>query len=329
MLPATTGGSAMIGRRGALAGAAWLAGAGAALGQSWPERPIRLIVGFAPGGAVDTVARLIAGPMGETLGQPVAVENRPGAGANIAAAAVATGPADGLSVLMGAFAHGVNPSLIPLGYELGALKPVIQLTRVPTVLIVHKDSPHRSAAELVAAGRTKPEGLTYASGGAGTASHLAPELFARRTGMKVTHVPFRGGAPAMQAVMAGQVDFMCENPQPAFMAPGSPIRSLAVFRATRLPLFPDVPAITEAGFGADLTINSWHGLFVRTGSPDIAVQRLAAAARAALARPEVRSRIESLTIEIVESSPDAFATFFAQEVETWGRVVREAGIKAD
>jgi tripartite-type tricarboxylate transporter receptor subunit TctC len=287
---------------------------------------VRLLVGFAPGGAVDTVARLIAGPMGEVLGQSVVVENRPGASANIAAATLVASPPDGHTVLMGAFAHGVNPSLINLGYDLRELQPVLQLTGVPTVLIVHKDSPWQNAAELVAAGKARAEGLTYASGGAGTASHLAPELFARRVGMKATHVPFRGGAPAMQAVMGRQVDFMCENPQPAFMAAGSPIRPLAVFRATRLPLFPDVPAITEAGFGTDLTINSWHGLFVRRGAPPEAIQRLVAAAQAALARPDVRSRIEALTIEPVESSPAAFATFFANEVETWGKVVREAGI---
>ena len=314
----------MIARRSLLGTGAALAFARPAL--AWPDRPLRLLVGFAPGGAVDTVARLIAGPMGETLGQTVAVENRPGASANIAAAALASASPDGHTVLMGAFAHGVNPSLIRLGYELSEIKPILQLTRVPTVLIVHQDSPWRTAAELVAAGKAKPEGLTYASGGAGTASHLAPELFARRVGLQATHVPFRGGAPAMQAVMGRQVDFMCENPQPAFMSPGSPIRPLAVFRATRLPLFPDVPAITEAGFGADLTINSWHGLFLRNGSPEEAVQKVAAAARAALARPDVRARVEALTIEPVESSPADFAAFFAREVETWGRIVREAGI---
>jgi tripartite-type tricarboxylate transporter receptor subunit TctC len=314
----------MIQRRMLLAAAAATLAAPRAM--AWPDRQVRLLVGFAPGGAVDTVARLIAGPMGETLGQSVVVENRPGASANIAAAALVSSPADGHTVLMGAFAHGVNPSLINLGYDLRELKPVLQLTRVPTVLIVHKDSPWQSAAELVAAGKAKPEGLTYASGGAGTASHLAPELFVRRVGMKATHVPFRGGAPAMQAVMGRQVDFMCENPQPAFMAAGSPIRPLAVFRTTRLPLFPDVPAITEAGFGADLTINSWHGLFVRNGAPDEAIQRIVAAAQAAMARPEVRTRIESLTIEPVESSPAAFAAFFADQVESWGKVVREAGI---
>ena len=320
----------MIGRRGLLGTGVALSSplvmARPARAQAWPERQVRLIAGFAPGGAVDTVARLIAGPMGEFLGQPVVVENRPGAGANIA---VATSQPDGHAVLMGAFAHGVNPALIPLGYDLRELKPVVQLTTVPTVLIVHRDSPYRSAADLVAAGRAKADGMTYASGGSGTASHLAPELFARRVGIKAIHVPFRGGAPAMQAVMGGQVDFMCKNPQPSFMAPGSPIRSLAVFRPTRLPALPDVPAITEAGFGADLTINSWHGLFVRNGTPDFAVQRLVAAARAALARPDVRARIAALTIEPVESSPDAFAAFFASEVETWGRIVREAGIKAE
>lgn len=317
----------MIGRR-ALVATALMAPA-LARAQSWPERPVRLLVGFAPGGAVDTVARLIAGPMGEMLGQPVAVENRPGAGANIAAAAIATGPADGHSILMGAFAHGVNPALIPLGYELRELLPVMQLTSVPTVLIVHQGSPHRSAAELVAAGRSKPDGLTFASGGSGTASHLAPELFARRTGMRTVHVPFRGGAPAMQAVVAGQVDFMCENPQPAFMAPGSPIRALAVFQPERLRVLPEVPAITEAGFGADLTIRSWHGLFVRAGTPEPVIPRLVAAARAALARPDVRSRIEALAIEIVGSDPPAFSAFFRAEVERWGAVIREAGIRAE
>jgi tripartite-type tricarboxylate transporter receptor subunit TctC len=320
----------MIGRRALLGTAITGVAASRAAAQTWPERQVRLLVGFAPGGAVDTVARLIAGPMAEALGQSVVIENRPGAGANIAATAMVAAPPDGHTVLMGAFAHGVNPSLIvPLGYDLRELRPVLQLTSVPTVLIVQKDSPHRSVADLVAAGRAKPEGLTYGSGGAGTASHLAPELFARRLGLRVVHVPFRGGAPAMQAVMGGQVDFMCENPQPAFMAPGSPIRSLAVFQNERLRALPDVPSIREAGFGEELTIRSWHGLFVRPAVPEQNVQRLVAAARGALARPDIRQRIESLAIEPVESSPEAFAAFFANEVERWGRVIREGGIKAE
>lgn len=322
----------MIRRRSLLAStsAAMLACAARPLrAQGWPDRPIKLLVGFAPGGAVDTVARLIAVPMSEILGQNVVVENRAGASANIAAVGMVQAPPDGYTVLMGAFAHGVNPSLMKIGYELSELQPVLQLTRVPTVLLVHKDSPHRTAADLVAAGRARPAGLTYASGGSGTASHLAPELFARRLGLKTVHVPFRGGAPAMQAVMAGQVDFMCENPQPTFIAPGSPIRSLAVFQPTRLTILPDVPAIAEAGLGQDLTIRSWHGLFVRRGTPEAAVQRLLLAAQAALARPQVRTRIDALGIETVDSNPQAFAAFFASEVDTWGRVIREAGIRME
>jgi tripartite-type tricarboxylate transporter receptor subunit TctC len=153
---------------GAMLAAPWALQAGA---QASSDRPIRLLVGFAPGGAVDSVARLLAVPMSEILGQSVIVENRPGASANIAAMNLVQSPADGLTVLMGAFAHSVNPALMKIGYELSELQPLLQLTRVPTILLVHKDSPYRTAAELVAGGRAKPQGLTYGSGGSGTASH--------------------------------------------------------------------------------------------------------------------------------------------------------------
>lgn len=297
--------------------------------QAASDRTIRLLVGFAPGGAVDSVARILAIPMSEILGQSVIVENRPGASANIAALNLVQSPADGLTVLMGAFAHSVNPSLMKIGYELSELQPLLQLTRVPTVLLVRKDSPYRTAAELVAAGRAKPQGLTYGSGGSGTASHLAPELFARRVGLKALHVPYKGGLLAMQGVIAGDVDFMCENPQPTFMSPGSPIRPLAVFQPNRLSELPDVPSITEAGFSQDLTIRSWHGLFVRKGTPDAASARLIKAAQEALNRPQIKARINALAIETVDSNPQAFAAFFASQVDTWGRVIKEAGIRAE
>jgi tripartite-type tricarboxylate transporter receptor subunit TctC len=297
--------------------------------QASSDRPIRLLVGFAPGGAVDSVARLLAVPMGEILGQSVIVENRPGASANIAALNLVQSPADGLTVLMGAFAHSVNPALMKIGYELSELQPLLQLTRVPTILLVHKDSPYRTAAELVAGGRAKPQGLTYGSGGSGTASHLAPELFARRVGLKALHVPYKGGLLAMQGVISGSVDFMCENPQPTFMSPGSPIRPLAVFQPTRLNELPDVPSITEAGFNQDLTIRSWHGLFVRRGTPDAVSARLLKAAQEALSRPQTKARINAMAIETVDSNPQAFAAFFASQVDTWGRVIKEAGIRAE
>jgi len=297
--------------------------------QSSADRPIRLLVGFAPGGAVDSVARLLAVQLTEILGQNVVVENRPGASANIAALNLVQSPADGLTILFGAFAHSVNPSLIRIGYDLSELQPLLQLTRVPTILLVNKDSPYKTAGDLVNAGRSKPQGLTYGSGGSGTASHLAPELFARRVGIKVLHIPYKGGLPAMQAVMAGDVDFMCENPQPTFMSPASPVRPLAVFQPTRLSSLPDVPSILEAGFKQELTIRSWHGLFLKKGTPESVSNRILKASQEAMARPQLRSRISAMAIEPVESNPQAFASFFASEVETWGRVIKEAQIKAE
>jgi len=316
----------------------FLAAAGAAVttslsttvkAQASSERAIRLLVGFAPGGAVDSVARLLAVQLAEILGQSVVVENRPGASANIAALNLVQSPADGLTILLGAFAHSVNPSLIRIGYELSELMPLLQLTRVPTILLVNKDSPYKTAVELIKAGLSKPQGLTYGSGGSGTASHLAPELFARRVGIKVLHVPYKGGLLAMQAVMAGDVDFMCENPQPTFMSPGSPIRPLAVFQPNRLSLLPDVPSIQEAGFKQDLTIRSWHGLFLRKGTPEAVSSRILKATQEAMARPQLRSRINAMAIETVESNPQAFSSFFANEVETWSKVIKDAQIKAD
>jgi len=297
--------------------------------QASSERAIRLLVGFAPGGAVDSVARLLAVQLAEILGQSVVVENRPGASANIAALNLVQSPADGLTILLGAFAHSVNPSLIRIGYELSELMPLLQLTRVPTILLVNKDSPYKTAVELIKAGLSKPQGLTYGSGGSGTASHLAPELFARRVGIKVLHVPYKGGLLAMQAVMAGDVDFMCENPQPTFMSPGSPIRPLAVFQPNRLSLLPDVPSIQEAGFKQDLTIRSWHGLFLRKGTPEAVSSRILKATQEAMARPQFRARINAMAIETVESNPQAFSSFFASEVETWSKVIKDAQIKAD
>jgi tripartite-type tricarboxylate transporter receptor subunit TctC len=145
----------------------------------------------------------------------------------------------------------------------------------------------------------------------------------------VLHVPYKGGLLAMQAVMAGDVDFMCENPQPTFMSPGSPIRPLAVFQPNRLSLLPDVPSIQEAGFKQDLTIRSWHGLFLRKGTPEAVSSRILKATQEAMARPQLRARINAMAIETVESNPQAFSSFFASEVETWSKVIKDAQIKAD
>jgi tripartite-type tricarboxylate transporter receptor subunit TctC len=317
----------------------WLAGVGAvlatpALAQApWrPDQPVRLLVGFAPGGAVDTVARLVAQGMGPALGQQVVVENRPGAGANIAAEAVAHSPPNGATLLMGAFAHGVNPSIMKLNYDpLKNLAAVSQISTVPTVMLASAKAPFATAAEAIAHARAHPEQVTYGSGGVGTSSHLAPELLATQTGCKLVHVPYRGGAPAMQGLLAGDVDLLFDNPQPATRAAveDGKVRALAIMQPDRLPDYPTVPAITEARLGADLTVQSWHGIFTAGGTPAPVVQALNAAVLAALADPTVRRRIEGLSITVVGSTPDAFATFYAAETRRWAEVVQKAGIKAE
>jgi tripartite-type tricarboxylate transporter receptor subunit TctC len=302
-----------------------------ALAQSSPsnDKSIRLVVGFAPGGAVDSVARVISVGMSEQLNQNMIVENRVGASANIAALNVVQSPPDGLTVLMGAFVHSVNPSLIRLGYEISELKPLLQLTRVPTVLLVNKDSPYKTVTELVRGGKSNPKGLTFSSGGSGTASHLAPELFARKVGIKSLHIPYKGGLLAMQALMAGEVDFMCENPQPTLMAPGSRVRALAVFQPSRTMFLPDVPSIVEAGYSDELTIRSWHGLFVRNTTPEIICNNLVKAAQDTLMKPNIKAQINAMAIETVESNPELFSKFFTSEIQKWRQLIKDTGIRYD
>jgi tripartite-type tricarboxylate transporter receptor subunit TctC len=297
-----------------------------------PDQPVRLLVGFAPGGAVDTVARLVAQGMGAALGQQVVVENRPGAGANIAAEAVAHSAPNGLTLLMGAFAHGVNPSIMRLSYDpLRDLTAVSQVSIVPTMMLSSSRAPFTMAAEAIAYARAHPERVTYGSGGVGTSSHLAPELLAARSGAKLVHVPYRGGAPAMQGLLAGDVQLLFDNPQPATRAAveDGKVRALAVMQPDRLADYPSVPSITEVGLGADLTVQSWHGIFAAGGTPAATVTALNSAILAALADPAVRRRIEGLSITVVGSTPEAFAAFYAAESRRWAEVVQQAGIKAE
>jgi tripartite-type tricarboxylate transporter receptor subunit TctC len=319
-------------RRAVMAGAALLAAPALAQPGWRPDQPVRLLVGFAPGGAVDTVARLIAPGMAAVLGQSVLVENRAGAGANLAAEAVARSAPNGLTLLLGAFAHGVNPELMRLSYDpLVDLAPVTQVSQVPTLMLASPAAPFRSVAEAVAFARANPGRLTYASGGVGTTSHLAPEMLAHRAGVSFTHVPYRGGAPAMQAVLAGDVMMFFDNPQPATRGAVEEgrLRGLAVMQDTRLPDYPAVPAIVEAGLGGDLTVQSWHGVFARGGTPAPLIAALHAAVLAAIADPTIRARIEALSITLVGAGPEVFAGFYAGEITRWAGVVRAAGIRAE
>lgn len=297
-----------------------------------PERPISFQVGFAAGGVIDYVARLLARELGAILGQPVVVETRTGASGNLATQAVVRQPADGHTLGFAAIHLATNPALLPLGYD--PARDIEMLTQTGAVPVFFLASPRgglRSVAEVVSAGRERRGDLTFASGGVGTSAHLAAELFSRRAGFGFTHVPFRGGAPSMQALLAGEVDCsftVAEAAIPGNVA-GGRILGLAVMQGERLAAAPGVPAITEAGFGPEVFISSWHGIFLRAGTPAAAKARLFDAVAEAMRRPAMTEGLARAAIEPRSSeSPAAFAAFVAEETERWTRVIREAGITA-
>lgn len=319
----------MIARR-ALAGLGAALAAGPAL-AAFPDRPIRILVGFAPGGTVDTMSRILAQGLTTVLSQSVIVENRPGAAANIAAEAVAKSAPDGTSLLYGVFSHAVAPALLRLSYDpLADLAGVSQVVKVPVFLFAAPNVPFDTVQGLVAAAKAAPGTITFASGGIGSSAHLAPELLERRAGISLVHVPFRGGGPAVQALLAGDVQLLCDTPQNSTRAflEDRRMKALAVMAGARLPAYPAIPAIGEAGLGAGLEVQAWQGVLVRAGTPDDIVETLHRAILRVMAMPETLARVEALSVEAAPSDPAAFTAFFRAEVRRWTAVAREAGITA-
>jgi tripartite-type tricarboxylate transporter receptor subunit TctC len=298
---------------------------------AFPDRTIRIMVGFGAGGTVDTVARLIAQAIGPILGQNVIVENRPGGSGSIAANAVVQAPADGHTLLLGIFSHAVAPALVKLSYDTTRdLTAVSQVASVPLFLFASQKAPYRSVADVVAAAKAKPETVTYATGGVGSSAHLGAELFARKTGVKLVHVPYRGGAQAVQALVSGDVELLCDTPTPAthgFIADGT-LRALAVMSNRRLPGFPEVSAIGELGYGRDLEVQAWQGVLVRSGTPAAIIDTLYRAIAQGMAPDDMKQRIAAMAVEPMATDPAAFETFFLSEVRRWTDVAREAGIQA-
>ena len=287
------------------------------------------MVGFAAGGTVDTIARILAQAMTPLLGQQVVVENRPGASASLAANAVVHAPPDGHTLLFGVFSHAVAPALMHLSYDtLADLTAISQVASVPLFMFAAGSSSFRSVADVVAAAKTTPDTVTYASGGVGSSAHLAAELFARRAGIKLVHVPYRGGAPAIQSLLAGDVSLLWDTPQPATRAyiEEGQLRALAVMAPARLPAYPDIPAIGEAGLGDDLAVQAWQGVLVRAGTPPELIDLLYRTIVRAMAEPEARTRIAALAVEPMATSPAEFAAFFRAEVLRWTEVARRAGV---
>jgi len=298
---------------------------------AFPERTIRILVGFAAGGTVDTIARILANAMGPILGGSVIVENKPGGSGSIAANAAIYAEPDGHTLLFGIFSLAVAPALVKLGYDTTKdLTAVSQVASVPLLLFAGGNTPYASVADIVAAAKAAPGTVTYATGGVGSSSNMAAELFSRRAGIKLVHVPFRGGAAAMQSLVSGDVQLLLDTPNPTtgdFIAKKQ-LKSIAVMTRTRLPAYPGIPAIGEVGLGDDLEVQAWQGVLVRTGTPRDIIATLHKAIVQAMSLPETKQRIEAMSVEPMATDPAAFDAFFKSEVTRWTEVAKRAGVTA-
>ena len=296
---------------------------------AWPEKPIRIVLGFGAGGGSDILLRTITPALGEVLGQSVVVDNKPGAGGNIAMAAVAQAAPDGYTLLMGTPGLATNPSLYSnLGFDpLRDFAPVALVGSVQNVLIVRASLPVNSVAELVAYARANPGKLNYASPGAGTSLHLAGELFKSSTGVKIEHVPYKGGAQALNDVVSGQVDVMFNVlPSALPQIKAGTVKALAVTGATRAPTLPERPTMIEAGVPG-YTAVTWNGILAPAGTPRDVIAKLNEAILRVLRTPEMNQRFAGIGQDLLVSSPEEFAAFLRDETTKWRRTIEAGGIK--
>jgi len=308
----------------ALAGTAWA--------QPYPSRPVRIIVPFVPGGNVDITARTVAPALGDALGQPVVVENRPGAAGMVGAQAMMSSPADGYTLMMGSNSSlAVAPNLYPSWpYDpVKGIAPISNLAITPFVLVVKLGLPAQSLAEFVRLAKEKPGQLSMASGGNGSSNHLVGELFQMMTGLKLSHVPYKGTGAALVDLAGGQVDLLFD--QASSTVPnvrGGKIRALAVASSSRQSALPDTPTFAEAGL-RDFEIDNFTGLVGPAGMPADAVAKLHAAAVKALATPQVRERFASLGVQPVGDTPEQFGAVIREDLARWSRVIKSAGVKVE
>ena len=310
-----------------------LAGACAnASAQAYPAKPIRLIVGFAPGGAADFVARALGESLGRVLGQTIVIENRAGAGSSIAADYVAKSAPDGYTMLIASPSSiSVNPALNPkLGYSLRDLAPITKVSTSPLLIAVNPGVGVGSIRELIAAAKKAPGRLNYASSGNGSAPHLAGVLFTRLAGIDMVHVPFKGGGPAVQSVLAGDTQVTFATPPSVLpLVKAGRLRALAVTSRLRTTLVPDLPGMEEAGL-ADYEMSFWYGFFVPAGTRPEIVKKLFEATISALQQSEVKEAFARQATETATSrSPEEFAAFLAEDAKFWVRLVKESGAKLD
>jgi tripartite-type tricarboxylate transporter receptor subunit TctC len=304
-----------------------------AFAQSYPSKPVRLVVGFAPGGAADFVARAFQEPLGRALGQPIVVENRPGAGSSIAAEHVAKSAADGYSVLIASPSSIlVNPVISPkAGFQpLKDLVPISKVSSSPLILAVNPTLGVSSVKELIAHAKKNPGKLNYATSGNGSAPHMAAVLFLRLAQIDIVHVPFKGGAPAVQSVLAGDTQLCFATPPSVLpLVQGGRLKALAITSREATPLIPGVPGMAEAGL-SDYEIGFWYGFFVPAGTPAEVVRKLYEATNQVVKAPETARMLAKEGTETASSaSPEEFGRFLVEDAKLWARLVKESGAKAE
>ena len=298
---------------------------------AYPERPIRIVVPFAPGGGTDVVARTLAQEMARNLGASIVIENKPGAGTILGTQAVATSDADGYTLLMGTFANAVNPSLKPkLPYDPHAdFAAVALIARSFNIVVVNPKSPYRSVADLIAAAKAEPEKLSYGTYGTGTSAHLAGELFKNLAKVNLTTVPYKGAAPAITDLIGGQIQVMFTTvASAASLIQGGQLRALAVTSVQRSPAFPDVPTVAEAGV-AGYSAESWYGLFAPAKTPRDVIDRLNKSAAIGVQSEAFRKLGVNEGLVMVAAPPEELDRYFRGEEERWRKVIRDAGITAE
>lgn len=301
------------------------------LAQSYPAKPIKIVVPYPPGGFNDTLGRTFAAKFAEEWGQPAIVENKPGANTLIGSDYVAKAAPDGYTLLIVAFPFAVTPSLIKnMPYDtVKDFAPVALAAQSPNLLVVNPSLPAKTVAELVAMAKAKPDSLSYASTGNGSSNHISMELFKSLAGVRIVHIPYKGSAPAVTDLLGGQVHVMFDNaPNVLHQVKAGRLRGLAQTGATRSSIAPDLPTVAEAGVpGYELTV--WFGLVAPAGTPREVIQKLNAEVLKILAMPDVRERFLSQGVEPLGSTPEQFGDHIKAQMAKWGKVVRDAGVQAE
>jgi tripartite-type tricarboxylate transporter receptor subunit TctC len=310
-----------------------LAAPGLALAQAqFPSKPVRIVVTLAAGSAGDILSRVLADPLSRSTGQNFIVDNRPGAGGNVAGEIVAKSPPDGYNLFLTTIStHGINPSLyskMPFD-PIRDFAPIVLCASSPNVLVVHPSMPVANVKQLIALAKTKPGELTFSSGGSGTSQHMSGELFSLMAGVKMTHVPYKGTPQSVTAVMSGEIAMSFASvPVAASSAKAGKLKALGVTSAKRVAAWPDMVTIAESGLpGFDVA--AWFGYAAPAGTPDPIIRRLNDEFRKALADPGVRDKLGQQGMEVLQSSPEEFAAYIKSEIAKWAKVVKASGAKAD